>query len=75
MQAFRVTGEFKMGRSWSRFSVETADTSADDARERVVSTLGSRHRLSRDLIEVEEVEAVDAEDVEDPSVAKRLEEA
>lgn len=75
MQAFQVSGRFKMGRTWSRFSIEIADDSAEDARERVVSNLGSRHRISRDLVEVTEVEAIDADEVEDPTVAKRLEEA
>jgi ribosomal protein L20A (L18A) len=75
MQAFQVTGSFKMGRQRTRFSIETADESEDDARERVVSTLGSRHNISRDLVTIEDVEAIDADDVEDPAVAKRLEEA
>lgn len=64
-----------MGRQRTRFSIETADESEDDARERVVSTLGSRHNISRDLVTIEDVEAIDADDVEDPAVAKRLEEA
>lgn len=75
MQAFRVTGRFKMGSSWTRFSKETAAESADDARERVVSTLGSKHRIKRSLVEIDEVEEVQVDDVEDPVVAKRLEEA
>lgn len=75
MQAFQVTGSFKMGRQETRFNIETADETEDDARERVVSTLGSRHRISRDLITIEGVEPIDEEEVEDPTVRKRLEEA
>lgn len=75
MQAFQVTGSFQMGRQKTRFQIETADESAEDARERVLSNVGSKHRVPRDRIEIHDVEAVDADDVEDPVIRKRLEEA
>lgn len=75
MQAFQVTGAFQMGRQRTRFSIETADESADAAEERILSVIGSKHRIPRDRIEIHDIESIDTDEVEDPEVRKRLEEA
>ncbi len=75
MKAFRVSGTFKMGREMTRFTMETADESEDGARERVVSTIGSRHRVRRNRVNIDSIEEVPAEDLEDEAVRKRVEEA
>lgn len=66
MKAFRVKGKFIMGKSimsknWQRFSKEVASLNKEEAKERVYSDLGSKHRVKRRSIKVEEIEEI-AED-------------
>lgn len=66
MKAFRVKGKFIMGKSimsknWQRFSKEVASLNKEEAKERVYSDLGSKHRVKRRNIKVEEIEEI-AED-------------
>lgn len=72
MKAFRVTGKFQMGREWTKFSTEVAAESVDRARDRVYSTIGSRHRVNRRQIEIGDVAEVPAEQVTDPAVAQAV---
>lgn len=73
MKPYRVSGSFKMGHDPHHFDIEVADASPDRAKERVVSTLGSRHRVPRREIVVERVVELKAGDVTDAAVARRLE--
>lgn len=66
MKAFRVKGKFIMGKSimsknWQRFTKEVASLNKEEAKERVYSDLGSKHRVKRRNIKVEEIEEI-AED-------------
>jgi large subunit ribosomal protein LX len=66
MKAFRVKGKFIMGKSimsknWQRFTKEVASLNKEEAKERVYSDLGSKHRVKRRSIKVEEIEEI-AED-------------
>lgn len=66
MRAFRASGSFRIDkRSWQKFSVEVA---ADDdlaAREKILSTLGSRHRLNRRSIRIDEMREIEGEEITD----------
>jgi large subunit ribosomal protein LX len=60
MKAFRVKGKFIMGKSimsknWQRFTKEVASLNKEEAKERVYSDLGSKHRVKRRNIKVEEI--------------------
>lgn len=72
MQAFRVTGTFKMGHITSPFSIETVGNDETQARDRVLSTIGSRHRANRHQINITKVEPIAADKVTDLVVEKRL---
>lgn len=66
MKAFRVKGKFIMGKSimsknWQRFTKEVASLNKEEAKERIYSDLGSKHRVKRRSIKVEEIEEI-AED-------------
>ncbi|MCA1814784.1 MAG: hypothetical protein LC624_12720 [Halobacteriales archaeon] len=74
MHAFRVSGEYEHGelKHWSRFHYEFICDSEDQARERVLSLLGSKHRVPRRDIQVTEVKPITAEEATDPVIAARL---
>lgn len=71
-KAFRVEGTFPMGSKRSHFAIETVAADAQAARERVVSTLGSKHRANRHDIIVEGVKEIPSGDVTDPMVEHEL---
>jgi len=55
MKAFRVAGSFADPRKRQPFSIEVAAENEDAVREKVLSTLGSKHRLKRWEIEITEI--------------------
>lgn len=77
MQAYRVSGEYEHGalKHWSRFHYEFICGSEDEARERVLSILGSKHRVRRRFVRIEEVVPITAADATDPLVQALLTQA
>jgi len=64
MKAFRASGSFRIDkRTWQKFSVEVAAEDDLAAREKVLSTLGSRHRLNRRSIRIDEVRRISGDEV------------
>jgi len=55
MKAFRVVGSYADPRKRQKFSMEAAAESEEAVREKVLSTLGSKHRLKRWEIDITEV--------------------
>jgi ribosomal protein L20A (L18A) len=74
MNAFRVSGEYEHGalKHWSRFHYEFICGSEDEARERTLSILGSKHRVRRRFVRIEQVEPITAETASDPLVQAML---
>ena len=72
MKPFRVTGEFRMGRTHTPFTMETLGEDAAGAQDRVLATIGSRHRVDRHHITVKDVKEIRLDEVTDPVVEKRL---
>lgn len=70
MQAYRVSGEYEHGalKHWSRFHYEFICGSEDEARERALSILGSKHRVRRRFVRIEDVKALAPGDITDPLV-------
>lgn len=73
MKAFRVSGEFLMGRTFQPFAQEVAAADEAAAVERVLSVLGSRHRTRRKHIRIREVVVIPPEELENAAVAHQLE--
>lgn len=71
-KAFRISGKFRMGHITSPFSIETLGADEKAARDRVLSTIGSRHRVNRHQIWIETVEPLAADKVTDPVVEKKI---
>ena len=73
MKAFRVKGEFLMGGRMSPFNREIEAENDEDAREKMLSLLGSEHRCKRNKINIEAIVEVPLDEVEDPLIRARIE--
>ena len=72
MKAFKVSGTFKLGRVMQHFNKEVASDSPETAKETVISTFGSKHRLKRRQIAIESISILPPDQIEDPEVAYRV---
>lgn len=73
MKAFRIKGKFFMGRSvmrnnWQRFSKEVAGLNEEKAKERLYSELGSKHRIKRRNIKIEEIAEITEDEITNSKV-------
>jgi len=69
MKAFRATGSIKTGKfTWQKYSIEVAALDESGAAEKVMSDLGSRHRLKRTEIKIDELKALSADEIQNPTV-------
>jgi large subunit ribosomal protein LX len=73
MKAYRVKGEFLMGDAFSPFNREIEAMDEDDAREKMMSLLGSEHRCKRNKIMVETITEIPLDEVEDQLIRARIE--
>jgi len=65
MKGFRAKGSFKDVRNRQDFTVEVAAENADAAKEKVLSNLGSRHKLKRWEISIDELTELAPGDITD----------
>jgi large subunit ribosomal protein LX len=72
VKIFRVRGWFRQGYQKQTFMKELPAISEKHALERVYSEVGSKHKVKRNLINIEEVTEIKPEDVKDPRVAALL---
>jgi large subunit ribosomal protein LX len=70
---FRVRGWFKQGLFVQNFTRDLLAISEENALERVFSELGSKHKVRRNQIHIEEVVEIKPEEVKDPRVLGLLE--
>jgi large subunit ribosomal protein LX len=68
VKVFRVKGEFPMGARMQPFTKELASTGPDSVREKLLSEIGSKHKVKRAKILIHSIEEIPPEDAEDPSV-------
>ena len=59
MQAYRVKGTFPNGKRIQEFTQDVVASDEADARHRVESSFGSRHRVSRRFVNIESIEEID----------------
>lgn len=73
MKVYRLTGTFRMGHLRNaKFTIETIGDDEANARDRVLATLGSRHRVNRHQVEIESVKEIRPDEVTDAAVEKQL---
>ncbi len=73
MKAYRVKGEFLMRDTMSPFDREIEAMDEEDAREKMLSLIGSEHRCKRNKINVEAITEIPLDEVEDPLIRARIE--
>jgi len=73
VKIFRIMGWFKQGLYRQRFTRELLALSKEQALERIYSDVGSKHRVKRNLIHIEEAVEVKPEEVKNPQVLAMLE--
>jgi large subunit ribosomal protein LX len=72
MPPYRVSGEFQMGQRMHPFTLETLADTEEEAREWAFSVLGSKHRVRRTEVDIEDVTQPDPDEIEDPTVRYQL---
>ena len=73
MKGFRITGSFADARQGQQpFCVEIAAEDEAAAKEQIVSTLGSRHKLKRWEISISEIKELAPEEVTDHVVKYKI---
>lgn len=74
VKVFRIRGQMMLSHDrypeWRKFTVYVRALKPEHALERVYSELGSRHKLKRRHIKIEEVAEVPLEEVEDVNIIK-----
>ncbi len=73
MKAYRVKGVFLMGKVWQPFSKEVIGNDENEAVERLLSTIGSRHGVKRRMIKIKEIKEIDKEEIQDDMVKYMIE--
>ena len=68
MKAYKVTGTFLMKDKWQDFNKEVAAENPAQAKEAILSDLGSKHRAPRKFIKVMKIDEIPLEQVEDSIV-------
>ncbi|WP_054849437.1 50S ribosomal protein L18Ae [Vulcanisaeta sp. JCM 14467] len=72
VKIYRVTGRMRIGMQWQRFSLELLATKPSEAVEMAYSRLGSRHKLKRSMIRIEEVREISRDEVKRTEVLQLL---
>jgi len=65
MKGFQAVGSYKTSRDWQVFKIQFAAENADDAREKALSTLGSRHKVKRWEIKLDSLEEIPNDQITD----------
>ena len=68
MKAFRATGSFRAGKRDQPYSVDVVAVNKEDAMERVLSNFGSRHRVSRRFVIIDDISEIDPSESTAPRV-------
>ena len=68
MKAFRATGSFRAGKKIQPYSVDVVAANKDDAMERVLSNFGSRHRVTRRFVVIDDLSEIDPSESRAPRV-------
>ncbi len=65
---FRIKGKFMMGNAFQPFTKELKAISEEDIHEKIYSEFGSKHRINRNKIVIEDIKEINADEVQDPMI-------
>ena len=68
MKVFRAQGTFRAGKNDQPFAIDLVAEDEDDARHRVLSNFGSRHRVPRRFVNIETLEEINPSESNSPTV-------
>ena len=68
MKAFRAKGSFRAGKRDQQFNIDLVAKNKEDAMERVMSNFGSKHRVTRRFVRVDEIKQIDPSNSDAPVV-------
>lgn len=68
MNAYRITGTFQVGRQKQPYTQDIVGEDEEEARHKVLSMLGSRHRITRKMISIDTISTIDHKTSTDPRV-------
>lgn len=74
MQAYRIEGKAPFGKQTQKFSQDVVATNEEDAKHRIFSILGSRHRINRRQINIESCKKINPASSQDPLVINHFRE-
>ena len=63
-KAYRIEGKFYMKNIWHPFKKEIVSSSKPKAKEKVLSIIGSNHRVKRKKVKIEEIKEISPEEIE-----------
>jgi large subunit ribosomal protein LX len=72
MKVFRVKGTFLMGKRWQDFTKDVVGDDENVAKEQIFSRLGSKHRVKRAKIQINEIKEISQKEVSDPVISYLL---
>ena len=68
IKIFRVNGSFRKGKRHHKFKKEFLTENKEEAKELVYSIMGSKHRVKRRDIAIDNIESISADQVTDPII-------
>jgi len=67
-KVFKIQGKFMMGQGLKHFTKELKAVSEDDIKEKIYSEFGSKHRIGRNKIFIDEIKEISEEEAQDPMI-------
>lgn len=68
MKGFQAVGSYKAGKNWQDFKIQFAAEDIEAAKEKAISTLGSRHKVKRWEIRMDSMEELSNDQITDSVV-------
>lgn len=62
-----------MGEIWQPFCKEIIGNDEDEAKEKIYSILGSRHKVKRKMIKIESIQEIQKNEITDPVIKYTVE--
>ena len=71
---FRIQGKFMMGDTLKPFTRELKGIDEQDIKEKIYYEFGSKHRIIRNKIKIEEIIEISEDEIQDPLIKALLRE-
>ena len=72
ISVFKITGSFKKGKRSQKFSKEIISENKENAKEYIFSVIGSKHRVKRREININNIDKISKDQVTDPIIRQMI---